>query len=273
MRYFFLFFLLFSFSNSYSTGLNNTNTLRIMTLNLAHGRGDNFHQLLISNAQIKTNLDNIIKISQREAPHVLAVQEADKSAYWSGHFNQIEYLATHSGLVNTAQGKHVDGLALNYGTSILSRLQLYNSKSHTFTAISPFTFPKGFVISTVKWPGKPDIEVDIISVHLDFMLDNIRHHQAKEMVTYIRESNRPLILMGDFNDDWHQEESVITYLTDTLGLKAYQPESEAFISHPDSNKRLDWILISNELDFVSFNVLPGVLSDHRAVIAELKLVN
>lgn len=81
MRYFFLFFLLFSFSNSYSTGLNNTNTLRIMTLNLAHGRGDNFHQLLISNAQIKNNLDNIIKISQREAPHVLAVQEADISAY------------------------------------------------------------------------------------------------------------------------------------------------------------------------------------------------
>jgi endonuclease/exonuclease/phosphatase family metal-dependent hydrolase len=271
MRYFFLFLLIFSFSNSYSTGLNNTNTLRVMTLNLAHGRGNNFHQILISNAQIKTNLDNIIKVSQREAPHVLAVQEVDNSAYWSGHINQVDYLATNSSLENTAQGNHVDGYILNYGTSILSRLQLQNSKSHTFTATSPLTFSKGFVVSTVKWPGKPDIEVDIVSVHLDFMLNSTRQHQAKEMVTYLDARNRPLILMGDFNDDWRREESVITYLTDSLALKAYQPNSEEFVSYPDSNKRLDWILISNELDFISFNVLPDVLSDHRAVIAELKL--
>ncbi len=252
-------------------GHNHTNTLRVMTLNLGHGRGDNFHQLFTSEDEIRRNLDAIIKVSRRESPHIFAVQEADSSAYWSGRFNHVDYLATHSGLSNTVQGEHVDGYVLNYGTSILSNLDLFNHKSHTFKAASPLTFSKGFVVSTIKWPDAPEDEIDIISVHLDFMLDSTRQRQGDELINFVKERNRPLIIMGDLNNEWNEEDSVLVNLISNLNLKAYQPESDKFISYPALNKRFDWILVSKDLEFISFKVLSDELSDHRAVIADLRL--
>jgi endonuclease/exonuclease/phosphatase family metal-dependent hydrolase len=37
------------------------------------------------------------------------------------------------------------------------------------------------------------------------------------------------------------------------------------------DRRFDWIMISNELEFVSYKVLPDIISDHLAVVAEVKL--
>jgi endonuclease/exonuclease/phosphatase family metal-dependent hydrolase len=44
------------------------------------------------------------------------------------------------------------------------------------------------------------------------------------------------------------------------------------ISFPSRGRRLDWILISPEFEFVEYRTLPDVISDHRAVVATLKLV-
>ena len=38
-------------------------------------------------------------------------------------------------------------------------------------------------------------------------------------------------------------------------------------------RRFDWILISNELEFISYRVLPDIISDHFAVVAEVKWLN
>ncbi len=35
--------------------------------------------------------------------------------------------------------------------------------------------------------------------------------------------------------------------------------------------RLDWILISPQLAFVSYEVLPDTLSDHRGVVSEIRM--
>ena len=35
-------------------------------------------------------------------------------------------------------------------------------------------------------------------------------------------------------------------------------------------KRLDWILISEELEFVSYQVLPDIVSDHLPLIVEIR---
>lgn len=239
---------------------------------MAHGRGTSIHQLLLTKTQIMNNLQSIIDVSQRENPHILALQEADISSFWNGRFNHIDCLAINSGFNNTVQGKHVDGMALQYGTSILSKLTLYNKNSHTFST-SPLTFPKGYVISTIKWPDNPKIEVDIISVHLDFLLKSTRQHQAKELIHSIKARERPIILLGDLNDEWREGDNVISYLLDSLELRAYKPKHQELITSPRLNKRIDWILVSRELDFVSYAVLPDILSDHRAVIAELALAD
>ena len=117
------------------------------------------------------------------------------------------------------------------------------------------------------------MEVDIISVHLDFMLESTRQRQVEELVYYVRDRNKPVILAGDLNDHWEKGDGVVYYLLNALELTAYQPEENGLISYPRLKKRYDWILISKEFEFDSYRVLSDELSDHRAIVAEIKLVN
>ena len=51
------------------------------------------------------------------------------------------------------------------------------------------------------------------------------------------------------------------------GLQSYQPEAVDLGTY--SSKRLDWILISVDLEFIRYAVLPDVVSDHLGVVAEI----
>ena len=77
--------------------------------------------------------------------------------------------------------------------------------------------------------------------------------------------------MGDLNSEWQLRNSTVQYLSRQLALSAYQPEQADLDTFPAFGERLDWILISPEIEFRSYHVLPDVVSDHRGVVAELVL--
>ena len=244
--------------------------MTVITMNIAHGRKDKFHQAFLGEKKIKNNLDHIVKISNRENPFLIALQEADGPSFWSGKFNHVEYLSSQTGLQNYFQGYHVDKLGLHYGTAILSSNELHSSESHTFKSHSIISFTKGFVLSTVKWPGEDNLYVDVISVHLDFLLDSVRHKQLNELITVIETRDNPVILMGDFNAG--SDSDAIKSLIDVLDLKAYKFNRDGLETFSRFNKRFDWILISKELEYVSYEVLPDKISDHNAIISEIGLI-
>jgi endonuclease/exonuclease/phosphatase family metal-dependent hydrolase len=76
--------------------------------------------------------------------------------------------------------------------------------------------------------------------------------------------------MGDFNSDWFADEQVVRALAERTSLQVYQPDAGDLATYSNT-KRFDWILISKQLEFVSFEVLPDVLSDHSAVMAEIAM--
>ncbi|GAH78341.1 unnamed protein product, partial [marine sediment metagenome] len=82
--------------------------------------------------------------------------------------SRISYLAEKAGFAYSVHGEHVKGMKICYGTGLLSMLALREPLAITFDA-SPPTFSKGFVVATVDWPGEPNIKVDVVSVHLDFL--------------------------------------------------------------------------------------------------------
>ena len=244
--------------------------LKVMTFNMAHGRGDSFHQLLQSTDTTLDNLDAIALMLTREQPDVVALQEADGASFWSGNFNHLAYLADrgpHSWAVN---GRQVQGAGLSYGTALLSSLELQQPRAVTF-APSLSMIRKGFVVSTIDWPGQPGVRVDIVSVHLDFSSEFTRRQQARELIAELQGRQRPVIIMGDLNTDWQHEESAVRLIAGELNMSAYSPAGQGLETFPWSGKRLDWILLSAELDFSSYRVMPEVLSDHRGVIAEIVL--
>jgi endonuclease/exonuclease/phosphatase family metal-dependent hydrolase len=244
--------------------------LKVMTLNVAHGRGTGFHQMLQNTQQTVTNLDHINLLLTEVAPDIVALQEIDGPSFWSGKFNHVEYLASRSGFSHSVQALHVDAMGLAYGTALVSRLALSNSRAVTFDpSLSPV--PKGFVVSTIRWPGWQGIDIDVVSVHLDFMSGSIRKTQADELVALLHARNNPVIVMGDLNSGWHQQESTAQYLVEQLGLTAYRPEDTTMMTFPALGERLDWILISSGIEFSSYEVLGTEVSDHRGIVARLTL--
>ena len=244
--------------------------LKVMTLNVAHGRGTSFHQLLQHSDEIVKNLDSINMLLKQVAPDIVAFQEIDGPSFWSGNFNHLHYLASHSMFTRSIQASHVDAIGLSYGTGLMSRLEMSNPQAVTFDP-SHSLVPTGFVVSTISWPGRDGIDIDVVSVHLDFMSGSARKKQADELIAVLRARNNRVIIMGDLNSGWLQQDSAAQYLVEKLGLKAYQPENSKLITFPVLSKRLDWVLISTGFEFSSYDVIGTDVSDHRGVLAELTL--
>jgi endonuclease/exonuclease/phosphatase family metal-dependent hydrolase len=245
------------------------NSLKVMTLNAAHGRKDGRHQIFQKNRSIKSNLDDIATVLEQENPDVVALQEADGPSAWSGNFDHVEYLAREANYIYSVRGEHVKGKKLDYGTALLSNLSLNTPVSITF-APSPPTFSKGAVISSINWPGT-DMKVDIVSLHLDFARKTVRKKQIDKLVEKLTQRERPLIIMGDFNCEWKNKQSTLGTLMNTLNLKAYRPEAKDMKTFPKTGKRLDWILISHELEFSTYNAFEDTMSDHLGVVSDLRI--
>ncbi|HIG28713.1 MAG TPA: hypothetical protein EYQ50_13295 [Verrucomicrobiales bacterium] len=244
-------------------------TLRLMTLNLAHGRKDSASQLLLNKSAIRKNLDAISQVIVRETVDVVAFQEADGPCLWSGNFDHINYLAEQGNFEFSTRGEHIKTRGFSYGTAIISKNPLKNAQSIRFEESYP-TFPKGFIISSINWEGIPGQVIDVVSLHLDFSRKSVRRHQVDELIGILTQNKQPIVIMGDFNCSWNHSDSPLGTLTRKLKLKAYDPDNPSPKTFPLTGKRLDWILISEDLDFISYETLADPLSDHLAVIAEIQ---
>jgi len=108
-------------------------------------------------------------------------------------------------------------------------------------------------------------------VHLDFSRQSVRDAQIGEMLEILSSRTNPTIILGDFNSEWLAETSAIKELADKSRFITYKPEAANCNSYKD--KRLDWILISKEMEFVSYQVLPDTLSDHAMIIADIRFID
>ena len=259
-----------------STHIITHTSLRLASLNIAHGRGDGVNQLLKKRNSFETNLNSAAELLNQLQANVVALQEADAASRWSGNFNHVARLASASDYPYYFHGSHATSFMYNYGTAILSRQALRNSYSHTF-APSPPTTNKGYVAGTLWW--NPDdrlphpLSVTIASIHLDFSRSKVRRAQIAEIIDNFSEVEGLLILMGDFNTDASKDDGVLQMLANRFDMLIYQPDAEdlgTFVSH---GTRLDWILISSRLQFTNYQVLPEVVSDHYMITADVELVH
>lgn len=246
---------------------NASQSLTVMTLNVAHGRRDAFHQMFVAKDAIESNLDDIATVVRENAPDVFAIQEVDGPSLWSGNFNQVEHLAKATTQSHFFRGEHVGDMGLSYGTAIISSCPLGRCESVKFPK-NNLTPSKGFVVTRMTWPGDADFTFDVVSVHLDFARATIRKQQTDVMAVKLIERMRPLIVMGDFNCQWIGEESTLRDFADSLKLSAHSP-NESMATFPATGDRLDWILVSPEFQITSQRMLDNNLSDHRALVAKI----
>ena len=256
-------------SNTGETELQGS-TVKIMTLNVAHGRRQNVNQLFVSKEKTYKNLNLIAGLLRKVDADAVALQEADGRSRWSGGFNHVEYLSDKTGWPNYVHGLHADGWLYSYGTAILSRHKMADSSIHNFDASFPTT-TKGFVAAKFNWlRGDTLTPLTVISIHLDFSRKSVREKQITELTIFLEQINGPFILSGDFNSKWSAKDSALRDLVERLKLQVYEPSEAGMGTYKSTdNGRLDWIILSPELEFVNYETRPETVSDHLAVVAEI----
>lgn len=242
---------------------------RVATLNIAHGRGRSVHQGLLSQKRITTNLNKIAAVISGEPYDVIALQEVDEPSLWSRSINQISFLADSLGNCTGVHGVHVRQFKLHYGTALLSRLAVKNTHSYTFTRCNPLP-PKGYTAAELLAP-EINVPIHAISLHFDPLRPQVRIHQAEELIRHYTDRNEPLIVMGDFNDTWETQDSVVRFMARELKLKAFRPLSANMATFRFFKKRIDWIMVSSEFTFDSYEVIPEIISDHFMVCCSISL--
>lgn len=248
--------------------------LRLLTLNIAHGRAAATHQAFLRTDTTRRNLTATAEAFRHLDADIVALQEADGPSAWSGNFDHVATLARLAELADHYRGEHnpfgVGRFNLASGTALLSRYPLRDTASRRFATYGADT--KGYVVGTVELPGRQERGLDVVSVHLDPAVSRVRRRQIAMMIEELRERHHPLVVLGDLNCCWYRDPRSMDLLTHTLGLHAY----EAFAyrpTYPSSRprRRLDWILISPELEFRQYRTLATPLSDHLGVVADLRL--
>lgn len=242
---------------------------RVLTLNVAHGRGTSFHQALTSRRAIERNLDAVADLVLATHADVVAFQELDAASSWSGGFDHLEHLARRTGLPHLAHGIHA-GLSLAkiaYGTGVLSRWEIPAQASARFGKNVLDT--KGYVLAHVATPWGA---LDVVSVHLDFKRAAERRAQLADVSRHLElreDPTRPLVVAGDFNTSLEARCGTLRGFVLRHGL--YVPEGPR-LTFPARrpSRSLDHVLISPTLEVVHQEVLPVTVSDHRPVLVEVR---
>lgn len=267
--------LLPSSSHHYSLGDSKQvsaakNTLTVISLNLAHGRKENFSQVFISDKTIRHNLLDIAWYFKEHQADIVTLQEADGPSRWSGNFDHVAFLATHSEIPYFARTEHVNAFYGNYGTGVLSRLPVHESSGYNFTRTPPST-RKGFTLTTVDWAISDNaipVQIDVVSLHLDFLNPFARKKQMQQVLKTISERSNPLIITGDFNSRKIATQYALEIFAERSDLQSYALPDNSLGTYGDNV--FDWVLLSPELEFISYSIDDVVLSDHRPVRLEIR---
>ena len=247
--------------------------LRVLTLNVAHGRKDALNQVLVSREAVKRNLTEVAGLLRDAGADVVALQEADGPSRWSGGFDHVSVLAGQATYPWHLRASHAKTWLFEYGTALLSRSPFTDRLDHSFRP-SPPSMTKGLTLGQVAWRPDGDarpIYVDIVSVHLDFSRESVRKQQVAEMAKILSDRTHAMIILGDLNSEWSGRDSIVTELAHRCGLQVYQPLADDLGTYRSSGRRLDWVLISDELEFLHHEVLQHAVSDHHAVVADIGL--
>lgn len=243
--------------------------IRVLTLNLAHGRARAWMQSSLRKADwYRGNLDVVARMLAREKPDVVALQEAELGSRWAGMFDHVAYLAERAELDVVAATPFVlvDD-RFRYGTAVLARAESIEHGGAAFA--SHGRWPKGYTWARLRIGT---FEVTVASVHLDHASEAVRRRQAVELADTLAREPAPYVVLGDFNSTGRSPLSPVHEVERRLGLRAFAPSGRMPSTYPALGRRLDWILVSPSLAFVGCHVLvDDRLSDHRAVIADLRV--
>jgi endonuclease/exonuclease/phosphatase family metal-dependent hydrolase len=256
--------------------------LRIVTFNIAHGRGLMPVSGLTSRRRLEARLQKIAHLIGRLEPDIVALQEIDENSRWAGSFDHLEFLREHAGFPHAIFGvnnRHNGRVHLNYGNALLSRHPILGWETIAFGERR--IGEKGFLFAELDIHGR---RVAVVNLHLHFGSRDRRFLQLRQVTDYLENKQRhrrahwhmPPILCGDLNNPSHIPDATASLLT-------YFSRHGHYTLHPRAGVRtfpslwprraLDFVFLPPGCHEPHCEVIRTLLSDHRPVMVEFALGN
>lgn len=253
---------------------------KLITLNIAHGRGLSFYQGFHSPEGIRRQLEKINHLLDRFHPDLVCLQEVDESSHWNSHINLLEEIQNKEKLPHAYLGVHnrrEGEKRLAYGNAILSRYPIRDAITVPFGQQS--LGEKGFLFARIEFP---EGLVSVLNLHLDFRSRIRRLAQVEQVIRFLHDElsspgdpllHRP-ILCGDFN-------ARATLRRDAVAqLFGYMQSHHEYTLHPERArsfpahsplKCIDFIFLPSPMKCTSCQTIRSYVSDHRPVFMKFEI--
>ncbi len=249
-------------------------TIRYMTFNIQHG----YDHVKKDGIRLSVMADTIKKFS----PDIVSLNEVrggkelefDENALYDNslYFEQTSYLARMCGYEHYFFGRSIYINGGEYGNAVLSRFPIDKAEvfpvPDTYKNSSTHYESRTIMRASFSFPENFDVYIS----HFGVNTIEEREKAVKLMLSLTKDSEKPFVISGDFNDTPDAEclKPLYENFTDVLEVneKKYAP---SFISTaPD--RRIDYIFISKDLECIGADVpADAIASDHLPVIADIKL--
>ncbi len=253
--------------------------IRLITYNIAHGRGLSLYQGFSPPQRIERIVRKIGHLLQRHQADVAALQEVDCHSHWNQRIDLFSQLLRDGPFRHGVIGLHnrrVGRKPLHYGNAILSRWPITSWQVQDFGHKT--LGEKGFVYAQLSLPDQRDLSV--VNLHLDYRSRQQRLRQVDTLISHLKAWHKSgknwtwPIICGDFNSADRRRQDAVQHLLRYLQeLADYRLHPRNMRTFPSFWPRLalDFVFLPPTCRVQRCEVLTVRLSDHRPVLLEWEM--
>jgi endonuclease/exonuclease/phosphatase family metal-dependent hydrolase len=255
--------------------------LRVLTLNIAHGRGLSTYQGFRSEKGIERCLRRVAALLSKVDADIVALQEVDEDSHWNRRIHLLDFLQELSNYEHAYLGVHnrrCGRLPLAYGNGLMSRFPIIHAEHEAFGKAS--LGEKGFVCAELQTPRGI---LPVVNVHLDFRSRLRRIEQIEQLIQFLDNKHYTShgtphlspIVCGDFNSRSGKPTDAVRhlfrYLQEQCDYRLF-PRGRGSRTFPSIApvQGLDFIFVPPGYAVQSAQVLRSYVSDHRPVVVDLE---
>lgn len=254
--------------------------LRILTLNIAHGRGLSTYQGFHGSRGIERNLQKIARLLEREDADIVTMQEVDESSHWNRHIHLLDFLKAEVGYSHSClkiHNRRVGRLPLAYGNAVLSRFPIEHADHRSFGNAT--LGEKGFVYTEHQFARRT---LPVVNLHLDFRSRARRIRQVECLIDFLeaqlnknggKDSLLPIVC-GDFNSRSNRAQDAVMHLYNYLQAHcAYELYPKKGCTFPSLMpiRGLDFVIVPSGYKVIDCKIVRSYVSDHRPVLVDLEV--
>ncbi len=243
--------------------------MRLLLYNIRYGvgAGASMHMPLPGAGYILGNKDvlpDIVTFIKSVDPDIVGLIEVDTGSIRSRRVNQAETIATELGMNSSYETKY-GAKSLNQlvpiirkqGNAFLAAPRVHGETFHYFD-----TGIKRLII---------ELEMETFAVFLVHLSLKYRHRhlQLRKLYDLIEETTKPVMVAGDFNTFWGENE--IYLFMRAAGLRSANTTSLPSYPSRATRKELDFVLYQDGIQVTNFEIPQVRHSDHLPLVCDFEV--